>query len=104
MRDPISARFWREEYLREAYHGEPYATRLLVPEAFDQGEAEIAASVLRERLPAVLEVAQRREKLVYGETEPAKINRVLDSYRNFVALCERKERDTGKPCRITASY
>ncbi len=91
-------------YLREAYHGEPYATRLLVPEAFDQGEAEIAASVLRERLPAVLEVAQRREKLVYGETEPAKINRVLDSYRNFVALCERKERDTGKPCRITASY
>jgi hypothetical protein len=32
------------------------------------------------------------------------IKRVLDSFRNFVKLCERKEAETGEPCRITASY
>ena len=41
-------------YLREAYHGEPYATRVLVPEAFEKGEAAIPAALLRERLPAAL--------------------------------------------------
>ena len=43
-------------YLREAYHGEPYATRVLVPEAFDAPECEaaISAATLRERLPETL--------------------------------------------------
>jgi hypothetical protein len=91
-------------YLREAYHGEPYATRLLVPEAFEKGEADIPAATLRQRLPGVLDAARLREQRVYDETDPVKIERVLDSYRNFVALCERMERETGKPCRITASY
>jgi hypothetical protein len=91
-------------YLREAYHGGPYATRLLVPEAFEEGEAEIPAALLRERLRAVLEAAEQREKVVYGETDPLEVKRVLDSFRDFVALCERKERETGKPCRIIASY
>ena len=45
-------------YLREAYHGEPYATRVLVPEAFETGEASIRASLLRERLPAALSAAE----------------------------------------------
>jgi len=34
-------------YLREAYHGEPYATRVLVPEAFEQGEATIVPHLAR---------------------------------------------------------
>jgi hypothetical protein len=91
-------------YLREAYHGEPYATRVLVPEAFEKGEAAIPAGLLRERLPAALAAAEQREKTVYGETDPLEIQRVLDSFRNFVELCERKEAETGQPCRITASY
>jgi hypothetical protein len=33
-------------YLREAYHGEPYATRVLVPESFETGRAEIPAATL----------------------------------------------------------
>ena len=37
-------------YLREAYHGEPYATVVLCKEAFKTGEAAIPAAVLRERL------------------------------------------------------
>lgn len=96
----------RVGYLREAYHGEPYATLLLVPEAFDEGEgnAEIPARLMRQRLPQVLEAAEQREKLIYGETDPLDVERVLDSFRDFVTLCERKERETGRPCRIIASY
>ena len=44
-------------YLREAYHGGPYATRILVREAFDADNcrAAIPAAVLRERLTRVTE-------------------------------------------------
>jgi hypothetical protein len=41
---------------------------------------------------------------VYGETDPLEIHWVLDRFRNFVELCERKEAETGEPCRITASH
>jgi hypothetical protein len=63
-------------YLREAYHGEPYATRMLVPEAFEptpganvdeEGAVRIPAWVLRNRLPAALSVARERALRVYGE-------------------------------------
>jgi len=142
-------------YLREAYHGGPYATRILCREAFESetSEAQIPAAVLRERLTNVTEPARnveggdlaamlvmaifgsmadengnlpdggkvvgshtgdpttapmtveeavimRNEKLYGGEgTEE-----VLQSFRDFVALAERKERETGEPCTIYASY
>lgn len=92
-------------YLREAYHGGPYATKVLVPEAFDDDAmyygAEIPASVLRERLPDALEAARTRARRVYEEDASPEL---LKSYEQFVALCERKEAETGKPCRIFASY
>jgi hypothetical protein len=66
--------------------------------------AAIPAARLRERLPASLAAAEQREKTVYSETNPLEIQRVLDSFRNFVELCERKEAETGEPCRIIASY
>ena len=72
-------------------------------EAFEEGEAAIPAALLCARLPAALRAAEQREKTVYGETDPLEIQRVLDSFRNFVELCERKEAETGEPCRITAS-
>ena len=45
-------------YLREAYHGEPYATRFLFPESFasETREARIPAKTLRARLPEALHV------------------------------------------------
>lgn len=89
-------------YLREAYHGEPYATKVLMPEAFETGRATIPAATLRERLPETLEVAERREREIYGETDAKQINRVLKSYRDFVELCASKEDETGKPCLIIA--
>lgn len=46
-------------YLRESYHGGPYATKILCREAFDSDDctAEIPAAVLRERLTHVTEPA-----------------------------------------------
>jgi len=91
-------------YLREAYHGEPYATVELVGEAFVSGRAFIPAAVLRNRLPETLRLAEKREREIYEVTDPGEIAAVLKSYRDFVALCERKEAETGKPCLIIASY
>ena len=93
-------------YLREAYHGEPYVTEYLDAEAFagKDGFAFIPAATLRERLPETLRLAEKREREVYDETEPEEIERVLQSYRAFVELCERVERKTGKPVKIIASW
>ncbi len=91
-------------YLREAYHGEPYATKALVPEAFKYGRARIAADTLQKRLPDALHAAEKRERGIYGETDDDEIEHVLKSYRDFVALCSRKEQETGNPCLVIASY
>jgi hypothetical protein len=140
-------------YLREAYHGGPYATKLLVREAFEAGtcQAEIPAAVMRERLKHVTEPARNcdgghntammianllglkaskfggnvvpgmigsghttpmtveeaiRERCsrLYPEDGEDYIQVVLKSFRDFVELAERKERETGKPCTIYASY
>lgn len=135
-------------YLREAYHGGPYATRILVREAFEAEncKAQIPAEIMRERLTHVTEPAmtgeghrlaemivgmiestgadvveggniksdntrpmtveeaiRERQRRLYGEDE-AHIERVIGSFRDFVELAEKKERQTGKPCTIYASY
>jgi hypothetical protein len=90
-------------YLREAYHGEPYATKVLVPEAFTYGRTRIDAATLQKRLPVALHAAEKRERELYGATDAKEIERVLKSYRDFVALCARKEQETGIPCLIIAS-
>jgi len=58
-------------YLREAYHGGPYATRVLVPEAFDADscEAQIPADLLWERMPYAMFAALVREAEIYGDSE-----------------------------------
>ena len=93
-------------YLREAYHGEPYATKHLLREAFDSPTccAAISAATLQERLPETLRIAEERERTVYKEADPAAIERVLQSFRDFVALCAAKEQETGEPVEILASY
>lgn len=90
-------------YLREAYHGGPYPTMFLCGEAFETGSARITAAVLRERLPETLALVETRERRLYRSDIRA-IERVKQSYREFVELCERKERETGEPVRIVASY
>lgn len=93
-------------YLREAYHGEPYATRYLVREAFENKDAKAAipAAVLRERLPETLALVEEREREVYKETDSRETAKVKRSFADFVELCETKERETGEPVTIIASY
>jgi hypothetical protein len=91
-------------YLREAYHGEPYATKHLLPEAFMYGRAQISAASLQKRLPETLRLAEKRERDIYHVTDAEQIERVLKSYRDFVALCAQKEFETGHPCLIIASH
>ena len=90
-------------YLREAYHGEPYATKYLCAEAFQPDGARIEAAVLRERLAHTLALAEEREQTLY-QSEPKDIEEVKQSYRDFVSLCERKEVESGEPVHIIASY
>ena len=92
-------------YLREAYHGEPYATRHLVPEAFENPKgALIPAKTLRERLPETLRLAEERERTLYETTTSKQIEPVLKSFTAFVELCERQEAKTGKPVKILAFW
>lgn len=93
-------------YLREAYHGEPYATCFLVREAFESKDARAAipAAVLRERLPETLDLVEERQREVYCETDSREIAKVKRSFTDFVELCEEKERETGEPVTILASY
>ena len=100
-------------YLREAYHGGPYATKILVPEAFshrckpecneDYKGEPITAATMKARLPEVLEAVAERERILYGGNEND-IKIVQKSYRDFVSLAEKKETETGEPCLVYASY
>ena len=136
-------------YLREAYHGGPYATRILVREAFEDPEcaAQIPAAVMKERLTSVTEptaaqngghfmasavadmlkdalgaetdqvvaadttrpmtvyeaITERYTRL-YPDSAAEYIPRVIQSFYDFVALAEEKEKQTGKPCTVIASY
>lgn len=100
-------------YLREAYHGSPYATQVLIPEGWQDDEQRkeqrdgylgvpIKAAVLRERLPAVLAAARKRSKAVYHEALPND-SPILKSYRDFVALAEKLEAE-GKQVHVYVSY
>lgn len=140
-------------YLREAYHGGPYATKILAREAFEAENcrAAIPAAKLRQRMqkksraakncdgghymaqaitllfskmandsgasvdppvvgsgetPAmsVEEAVRTRYHTLYPETDEEHIEDVVQSFRDFVALAELKEKQTGKPCTIYASY
>lgn len=89
-------------YLREAYHGDPYATKVLVPEAFEQ-EAEIPVSLLKERLPETIKAAIERNEKIYKKKTDENSPEVK-AYKDFVSLAEMKEKELGKPVRIYASY
>ena len=90
-------------YLREAYHGSPYATQILVPEAFEKSDVEISFKEMEERLPEVLQVVEERAKKVYN-ADDEEIEESKQSFSDFVALARDKEREKGKPCRVIASY
>jgi len=89
-------------YLREAYHGNPYATKYLVQEAFESEGVQIPCNVLRERLPKTLKLHIQREKDIYGEdvkeTDPS-----AKAFTDFVDLAERLTQERKNPT-IYASW
>lgn len=156
-------------YLRESYHGGPYATHIFFREAFEAEScmAEIPAAVMRERIDSVTEpargcdgghyFAQMMQKACDSLDVPEEANvqeivntiaaevrtkiaadglpdkpatepmtgreaiylrclrlypndgkqyadEVFESFKKFIALAERKERETGRPCTVVASY
>ncbi len=101
----LSARAGSAGYLREAYHGSPYATPFLCREAFHAKsfEARIPAATLRKRLAETLAIVEARERALY-QSSNEEIEQAQQSYRDFVALCERKETETGEAVQIIASY
>lgn len=102
-------------YLREAYHGGPYMTQVLLEEAFehegmvpvegteDSEGVPIPATVLRERLPRAIETIKERYYKVYEERLTDESPEVI-SLIQFVELAERKEAELGAPCYFYASY
>src|SRR5579863_6649814 len=88
-------------YLREAYHGEPYATKVLVPEAFEELRVPIYAETLRDRLPATLVVAEQREREIYGVTEQAEIDRVLKSIPTSWSCARARRKRQASPASLS---
>ena len=91
-------------YLREANHGQVFATEYLGKEAFakDAGEVHIPAKELRKRLPLTKEIVIQRAKQVYKE-ELTEDDAVVKAFEDFVKLSEALEEDGRKPT-IYASY
>lgn len=102
-------------YLREAYHGGPYATKVLAPECWTEAQkdqdddseipsgVQIPVATLKERLPRVIETAIQREKLVYNN-EVTEDSDMVKAFVDFVELAEEKEKLKGEPCWVYSSY
>jgi len=117
-------------YLREAYHGAPYATETLVPDAFEWTEnignlmanaeangsrlddalvnllsrgVPMQAETLRERLPETLLKARERIDTLYPDTPPELADRQVAAFIDFVELAEAKQAE-GKNIYVYASY
>ncbi len=91
-------------YLREAYHGEPYATKYLCQEAFESqdGSAKIPSETLKTRLNMTLSLHVVRQKVLYNE-DVGPDSPSAKSFVDFVALYEKLEKEGKNPV-IKASY
>ena len=109
-------------YLREAYHGNPYATKYLLKECFliddvagklykmSNGNVEykiqvfISAKLLRERLSKTLELVAERYKKNYKDSTDKEMKVAQKSFINFVELAEKIEKKEKTPCEFYASF
>jgi hypothetical protein len=104
----FSTRSGNVGYLREAYHGEPYATRVLMPEGFEDKDdpdgigVSIPNAVLVARLPATEAAVRERYKNIYQETGED-VDEAVKAYKDFVALHAEKE-SAGLDPTIYVSY
>jgi len=84
-------------YLRERYGEAVSALSTFLPEEWE-GDIVLPAAKLKERLPETLKKVAER----YSGSKFKK--QAMQSYRDFVKLAEKKEREIGKPCSIYVSY
>jgi len=89
-------------YLFEEYDEPQYATKYLCAEAIEKGGARIEAALLKERLPHALTLADKMARLINGDERFVEATK--QSYRDFVALCERKEKETGEPVFVSTNF
>ena len=117
-------------YLREAYHGGPYATETLVPEAFEWVQeignlmacaettgsklpndlldllsrgVPMQAETLQDRLGETVLVARERIDKVYPEMDPDVADLVVSSFISFVDLALEKQAE-GRNIYVYASH
>lgn len=87
-------------YLREAYHGGPYATRILFSEGFNSDNYTITleSKILEARLPDAIKATIEREKTIYHATqEEAESCPMIKSLKDFAALHKKLEADGRNP-------
>lgn len=92
-------------YLREAYHGSPYATQILINEDWGgqpKGGFAIPNANLQQRLPAAVKAAIIREGILY-RTKAMLHDPHIMAFANFVALHGQLEAQGRNP-RILVSY
>jgi len=95
----------RVGYLREAYHGGPYATHVLFTESWEEAEEDglvIPNKVLRSRLPATLAAVILRARKVYDHHLTEESPECM-AFRDFIDLHEKLEKAGVHP-RIVISY
>lgn len=93
-------------YLREAYHGNPYATHVLISESWESQPEDgfvISNAELMERMSEVLKAVMERCVDVYKEDDMFSIYKSMKSFADFVMLHGEKEKE-GKHPKITISY
>jgi hypothetical protein len=90
----------KDGFLIELYDGNlaAYPGRYLFAEAFSRG-TRIKAATLRKRLPQTLAIVEKLERQ-FPEHSEWTIETIKQQYRDFVELCERKEKETGEPVLI----
>lgn len=94
-------------YLRESYHGRPYATREFVREAFEAKDAtaRIPASVLMGRLEkAAADTIQRYREVYDCEPRSEETLWQMRQFADFARKVAEIERETGVTPNIIASY
>lgn len=73
-------------YLREAYHGSPYATHALFARRYWDGDEDARADVpeLKRRLPATVLISLYRNEMLYGTGEdPQRQNSLEDAMQKI---------------------
>ena len=72
----------KRAYIRESYHGEPYPSKVFLPESFKQDTVKVTSEQLIQRLPETIKLAVERFYRVYNGV--GDIRNTIQQYILFV--------------------